>query len=198
MGRLQKYYTRDLRWWDHAAERARYVQTTPADVVSVIELARLTNTPALLPTAFYMCSTALSDSGAPFHNASAILSKLPPHEMAHLFRGSSRLLQECVHRVCALAEAVPCSSCPQPSLCHVTARLALKANATVSADSPSPSGVRMALEPFENWYWRNIQGRSVCDRCMAAWRDCDNQWRARLWSTLPEIFEIQVEGWSQV
>ncbi|KAM5531292.1 hypothetical protein V8D89_015047 [Ganoderma adspersum] len=60
LSRLKKYYTNDLVAWQNSDARARYVAAKDRHALMVIKLARLTNTPSLLPTAFLLCTKLLA------------------------------------------------------------------------------------------------------------------------------------------
>ena len=55
LSRLKKYYTSDLSAWQNSSFRARYVKAKKERAPTAIALARLTDTPSLLPTAFLTC-----------------------------------------------------------------------------------------------------------------------------------------------
>ena len=61
LSRLKKYYTNDLSAWQDSGTRARYVSAEDADAPIVIQLARLTDTPSLLPTAFLACTELMTE-----------------------------------------------------------------------------------------------------------------------------------------
>ena len=125
LSRLQKYYTNDLAAWRDAATRARYIQVNDAQAFGVIELARLTNTPSLLPTAFLTCTTlltsSLSNEGVP------VLSSLPSPDQLLLLIGREYLLHVCSERPLRLLAAAQATGCTTPAACRAARAAPLSA-----------------------------------------------------------------------
>ena len=52
LSRLKRYYTSDLSTWSDKPRRAKHVSVSFEDYLRVIEVAYLTNTTSILPSAF--------------------------------------------------------------------------------------------------------------------------------------------------
>ena len=102
MARLKKYYTDNLDVWLDEDGRAKYVETNRSDAMNVIQLARLTNTPTLLPVAHLICSTLHSHT---------LLSYLPNEDSARILEGRSLLMETCALRIFGLLRAPPATDC---------------------------------------------------------------------------------------
>ena len=191
LSRLKKYYTNDLAAWRDAATRARYVQAEDVHAFGVIELARLTNTPSLLPTAFLTCTTlltsSLSNEGAP------VLSSLPSPDQLLLLIGREYLLHVCPLRPLRLLATAQAAGCTSPAACRAVMAAPLSAIRKRGAFPNPPLCHRDVLQPMAAALWGDAHWGAFCPSCRAnleAVDEAESQW---VWNALPGAFKVDLD-----
>ncbi|PIL33295.1 hypothetical protein GSI_04745 [Ganoderma sinense ZZ0214-1] len=195
--RLKKYYTDNFREWKDPDSRACYVTTTEADAPTVIELARLTNTPWLIPSAFLACTqlatrSALKYEDNSFAPASSMFASLSTPDQVLLVQAMARLARVSSARLLHLMGAVPCKGCTARDRCT----LARDAPALVTYNYgdmliPPPCG-KDAMEPVAEELW-NALWKTFCDSCREVLVETEEEIRMTMWNTLPEFFNVDVD-----
>ena len=200
LARLKRYYTTDFAAWQDSAARARYVLSNDIkDAFVAIELARLTNTQSILPTAFLECcghmpSTFLDlpDEVRPSRlDYKDRISALSSPDLGRLFRGKVYLTRYCAARILRLVNEVPCSQCFAPDACAATRSSALEF-------CLRGTGIRgtfddqSAFLPLAEKFWDEDDWDQFCDRCRASSIRADNEAREQLWDRLPNIFALSL------
>ena len=123
LSRLKKFYTTDLAAWQDSASRARYVATSPSQAPEVVALARLTNTPSLLPSALLLCTGLLTKHSTTASGSFEFtLSVLPVPDHARVITARGYLINVCAERALCLLATVPCASCTQREVCRALAK----------------------------------------------------------------------------
>ena len=99
LSRLKKYYTDDLAGWKDPASRERYVTATDDDALTAVALARLTNTPSLLPTALLICMKIATDYWEDADGAVVPrIAALPVSDQLQLTAAKASLTEACATR----------------------------------------------------------------------------------------------------
>ena len=80
MGYLTTYYTTDFNSWANGSHASDW-EPEPIHAISAINLARLTNTPSILPAAFYICATLGPDIAVGFARAVGSYERLAPEDL---------------------------------------------------------------------------------------------------------------------
>ena len=218
LSRLKRYYTTDFATWMDPESRARYVTTTLEDAPTVVSLARLTNTPSLLPTAFLRCIELLTSfrelgGGAYGYKIAA----LPVPDQAMLIAANRYLITKCAERCLCLLAAVPCARCTTPEACIAAREAPLVAlrdddaslhrlfYATPAAASEAPLIAlpssdasldpdrfydRDVFEPIAMTFWGDAGWCAFCGHCRSSLVEVDEREMRWLWSGLPEVFGL--------
>ena len=197
LSRLKKYYTNDFAAWKDPAGRARYVTATDDDAPSVVALARLTNTPSLLPTALLVCTQIATthwerDDGLIVPR----IASLPVQDQLQVIAAKASLAKVCVIRPLRLLACVPCAGCSSTALCGAAREAPL--DALLERDVVPSSSDRNVLEPIAETFWGDAGWRRLCASCRELLLEFDEIETQVLWDSLPEVFALNLEkgSWS--
>ncbi|PIL26496.1 hypothetical protein GSI_12254 [Ganoderma sinense ZZ0214-1] len=168
----------------------RDIDIRPVHAIGAVNLARLTDTPSMLPLALYEC--AHLDGGALFDGwtrEDGTVERLSDAdlrrcldarvELAHLYHAVLS------HLFCGAAH----ERCRQPSLCE-TAMRELHHKAT-----HAERRVRYAITDWRDSIRELEMREALCWRCAGEILDNHEKERRAVFDRLPEIFGITVEGW---
>ncbi|PIL33271.1 hypothetical protein GSI_04721 [Ganoderma sinense ZZ0214-1] len=200
LSRLKRYYTNDLSLWRDPDARARYVTATAHDAPAAVELARLTNTPLLLPTALLVCvglaeTYSVADDGSGGAAESHVATLSVP-ERARLVHVKGYLTQACATRALYLVAAVPSAGCASRRACTASKEALLE-------EFREPGNVYSlrvrhisdgnALTPIAEKLWQDDDWERFCGVCREALAKMDAKGVKALWSTLPALFEVDID-----
>ena len=190
LSRLKRYYTSDFKVWNDPAERARYVDASPLDAMCVIQLALLTDTPSLLPTAYLICCDVLDYTyTSPDEVAGQLVIRdFPDQNLLCVMSGHTQLLQAAAARVLPLVSAIATGTCPCPSRCALHG-ISLLRSRHLDRSVFKKLNHDGALGPLDAWFLEHPTGR-LCSACDANVRHVDVLCRARVWSRLPDAFGL--------
>ncbi|PIL33269.1 hypothetical protein GSI_04719 [Ganoderma sinense ZZ0214-1] len=197
LSRLKRYYPSDLAAWRDSASRARYVTTRPEHAPEVVALARLTDTPSLLPSALLLCTGLLTTYGLPRAGGAFEfkLAALPVPDQALLIAAWGYLINLCAERALCLLAAVPCAGCTQPEVCRAAKDAPLVALRGGAASSAGPLFYdRDPLQPMAPALWDEAQWWMLCASCRKALVDADDAEMRWVWSGLPSMFGVKIDG----
>ncbi|KAI1787705.1 hypothetical protein LXA43DRAFT_683603 [Ganoderma leucocontextum] len=192
--RLKKYYTSDLAAWQDPDSRARYVTATDDDAPAVVELARLTNTPSLLPAAFLVCAKLATRSWV--HGDESMVSaiaSLPISDQLTLTTAKVFLTQACATRTLHLLAVVPCTGCTTRGTCKAIREAPLGTLRERGYITVTNITDQDALQPMAEQIWAN-QWAKFCARCQSALRETDEKFIKMLWSKLPRKLHLPLGG----
>ncbi|KAM5537023.1 hypothetical protein V8D89_009352 [Ganoderma adspersum] len=177
LSRLKKYYTDDLATWQDPSARARHVAAVEEDGPSAIHLARLTNTPSLLPAAFLVCSTELATLWDQDPDSACVsrMAALSVPDQSHAIVGRGFLVQA---RAFHLLGDAPLA--------------ALHGKPYLFKSSMSEAH---ALAPMADIFWaRCSHWRKFCESCREALVEEDGMVIRLLWCHLPHLFGLRVDA----
>lgn len=192
LSRLKRYYTNDLAIWRDPEARARYVTVTDDDAPTVVTLARLTNTPTLLPTALLVCTEIAtgywenSDGSIESRVASLSVS-----DQLQLTAAKAFLAEACATRPLRLLASVPCADCTAVATCRVAREAPLS---TIRETGVIPSlSDQNVLRPIAEMLWGDVQWRRLCGGCQEALLEIDEIDIRTVWDSLPDIFTLGLD-----
>ncbi|KAM5531294.1 hypothetical protein V8D89_015049 [Ganoderma adspersum] len=199
LSRLQRYYTNDLAAWRDFDSRARLVVTKPEHAPTVVELARLTNTPALLPTAFLICTELLTSYrqprvGGPLEFK---VAALPVPDQAVLIAAKGYLINVCAERTLCLLAAIPCPGCTRPAACRAAKEAPLVALRNGTASWAPLFYEHDPFQPMTATFWDEGHWSMFCGSCWKSLTNTDEVETKWAWSGLPGMFGVKIDedGW---
>ena len=203
--RLKKYYPTSLTAWDDVATRARYVTALPMDAFEAIRLARLTDTPSILPVAFFTCCKNLRqklDEGNSVERH-RFLERLSVDDAWRLVNDRENLVWGILSRLSDLLTTYD-SLPPNYRSAHRACRGRIMASIqALRADKRTVllknERYHAAFEPLSDWYsgkpGNPTQRALKCETCLAALKSRDEETREQIWSELPHYFDLEIDGW---
>ncbi|KAI1781684.1 hypothetical protein LXA43DRAFT_847004, partial [Ganoderma leucocontextum] len=184
--RLRKYYTDDLAAWQDLDSRAHYVTTDGLDATTVVELARLANTPPLLPSAFLVCTKlAAGYWKGPDGILKSTLSSLSVVDQAQVAAAKAYLARSCAIRMLRLLATVPCTDCTTRGTCKAARQGPLDALRDSDVLPGPPLSSLDAMKPMAESFWSDVQWRGLCRGCREAAVETDGREIKHLCRLLP-------------
>ncbi|PIL33285.1 hypothetical protein GSI_04735 [Ganoderma sinense ZZ0214-1] len=203
LSRLKRYYPSDLAAWHDSASRARYVTTRPEHAPEVVALARLTNTPSLLPSALLLCTELLTapapacrqpGAGRASEFKLAVLAALavPDQALPGLIAARGYLVDICAQRALRLLALVPCAGCTHPGMCRAMQDAPLVALRSGVVSKVPLFYAQDPLRPMVGAVWDGLDRAMFCAGCRKALVDADEAETRWVWSSLPGIFGVRI------
>ncbi|KAI0760096.1 hypothetical protein C8Q74DRAFT_1319353 [Fomes fomentarius] len=152
--------------------------------IEAIHLAQLTETPALLPTAFYSCTILGEAVVDGHHREDGTVQYLSVEDLRRFIRGYGEVKLRVPHSIARIFELKPDKQCTSPNTCCVAFH-------TIQAEA---GGIilRRWLGAIDRWGERPGSYCKACAKMLKA-RVLEEQ--KDLWRDLPAIFDVEVEGW---
>ncbi|KAI0737397.1 hypothetical protein C8Q80DRAFT_1115176 [Daedaleopsis nitida] len=195
LSRLKKYYTADFNSWRDCKARKRYVSTTSLDAMTVIKLAHLTDTPSLLPIAYFVCCDLIAETYSDDSDKAAqlILADLAPEDPCRILTGSTHLVRHAAMRISAFLTAIPSADCKSPQRCDTKMHLLL-IKRLEDGTAYQKLAHRSAIEPMAAWLVED-PALPLCGACVENGREFDIQQCRCTWEELPRFFGVEVPDW---
>ena len=196
LSRLKKYYTSDLSAWEDGDRRAKFVTAGPTDHLSAIQVAYLTNTPSILPTAFLEMCHSVEDHIVTLSTCDAgCQCDLTPDDVVKATMGRAALTADVTARLLAIHASVPAPQCSTPERCAFVAQRLLQADVR----SGIPGDIctweaALKFQPLYMRYWGKFEDQ-LCASCRTKSRAEDERLRKSAWRNLPQFFRLEVEDW---
>ncbi|PIL26525.1 hypothetical protein GSI_12283 [Ganoderma sinense ZZ0214-1] len=160
--------------------------------IGVVNIARLTNTPSLLPSALYFCCALGSDLLDSWKREDGCIEHLSIDDLKRCFTAKGRLCHRRVKMMYEVFEDRVSTGCLQANKCCAALReMAL----SITREKLPPVAHCEALTGWENLICTKVCLYPVCLQCKEELHMRDVRARRELWDKLPEIFEIIVPGW---
>ncbi|KAI0737102.1 hypothetical protein C8Q80DRAFT_1214675 [Daedaleopsis nitida] len=193
LARLKKHFPVDLAAWQDAKTRSQYVVATPKDSITAIQLACLTNTLSILPTAYLACYGAMTDGQVPLDTSFAL--DLPT--IVEIMRGVENVIGYAANRLLYLTVVVPSAACKTPHVCMVTCRTLAGAHQFGEVTAYDRMACHAALRPIADWFLKHPTAQ-LCKACTAGMQRYDREQIDDTWNKLPGMFGLDVEDWPKV
>ncbi|KAH9856089.1 hypothetical protein C2E23DRAFT_722316 [Lenzites betulinus] len=197
---LESYYTSDFYAWnaanrDDSSLRFDHDQLSP---IEVIDIARLTGTPSLLPVAFYRCVTEpdlMKEAIRGHIREDGTLIQLNSEDIIRCFEGQRRLVELALEAFCHITSKDFIDDCPDMNQTRCERTLdQLRAN----MESDMQCGeVFLALSSVYSWYHTprlEIARGRLCKYCLQMAERRDAQERERIWHQLYDVFNLRLSA----
>ncbi|RPD75421.1 hypothetical protein L226DRAFT_485561 [Lentinus tigrinus ALCF2SS1-7] len=186
---LKKCFSDNFQDWNADESCIPFaVPENPAVGIEVIHLARLTDTPKLLPSAFYFCITGGSKVLDGWRREDGTVVRLEVDDLKKLFSGYGKLQRMTDSFKSSIYTLTPSQRCGTWSKCLV-ALLAIQG--ACPERYPEPSLLDKLEEVIE--YWQERHG--LCSACGEMLRDNEKEARFKVWKSLPTLFELTIDDW---
>lgn len=190
LAELQLYFPKDFAPWDTSTA------CSDIEAISAVQLARLTSTPSVLPSALYVCCLLpvnellqgnVRDDG--------VVDTLSTEDLSRCIQGKARLCTRMVqitHDLFAPANNPNCTSLKTGCDAVIAAISQREVHALKQGDGA-------VLERWTDIIDRHCENRHpkpqlpLCRSCIDFLKARQNGIRAQVWSELPKIFDLEVE-----
>ncbi|KAI1795304.1 hypothetical protein LXA43DRAFT_1178777 [Ganoderma leucocontextum] len=186
---FQEYFTSDFDTWTRGS--GGVVRLRSQHAIGVVNLARLVDRPALLPIAFYKCALLGGDVVDGYRREDRTMEYLCRKDVKRCIDGRNELAEHAIVVVSAVfGFTQPGEECASPVRCRSALQSMLEL--VVEDECASDADVLASWEGrIHDW----AEDLSLCNLCEKAAVERDVRARRQVWYELPEIFDVEVEGW---
>ncbi|PIL33068.1 hypothetical protein GSI_04517 [Ganoderma sinense ZZ0214-1] len=210
---LTSYYTSSFDAWEDGRHAALW-QPDPIHAIRAIGLARLTGTPSILPTAFYICATLGPDivhGCPPDGGGGGPAERLAPDDLRAVLELKARLATENARAGFLLLRFLNIYAC-QP--CVEVWRRILEQAARAEDLAPHAVASERALDSWTanadclpvpaavggngNLHYAHMPSsppHTLCAACRNRLQVRDRELRREIWRRLPEFLGLTIENW---
>ncbi|TBU21796.1 hypothetical protein BD311DRAFT_188914 [Dichomitus squalens] len=189
---LKKFFVMSFKTWARV-DPPRPPAFEAIHSIGVVNIARITSTDVLLPTALMGCcmlnSTELVND---FTRENGTLEKLSPEDIGRCFLVRANLMQANIMATLGVFEQTLFEGCTRRDVCGP---VSLK----LFDELRNHERAVCTLDWFK--YWSDyIDGRDddrkICARCYKMLQEREKEQHRGLWKKLPELMGVVVEGWA--
>ena len=163
--------------------------------IAVVNLARLTDTPSLLPVALYKCCSLGGAIVDGWIREDESVEYLSPADLKRCINGRNALAKEAFSIVSAIFDATPSMECKIPKACEAAIRVLL--SEAFENDGVADSTVLDSWAEIIRGYAQSQDDDGFCEACETELIARDLAERERVWIRLPEIFGVEVLDWNK-
>ncbi|KAI0668527.1 hypothetical protein C8Q78DRAFT_1081384 [Trametes maxima] len=196
MHHFKLYFTNDLAVWDTAGVDGNlFLHITPPDAITAINLARLTHTDSVLPTALYLCCQLDAELTAGVERPDGSTERLEPKDLELVLRGRTELVRASTRGACTICKPSPSPQCVNKG-CERALREVL--NMMLDGLQKDPIGDiagYAALDSWEHWIEDVVDLWPLCEPCRTMLHARDLDVRRDVWKRLPRFMGVTVEDW---
>lgn len=169
---------------------SRPITVSKIDAIPVVTLARLTDTPTMLPLALYDCCALLSSVLDGRTGEDGRSDHLAPEDLRRCIDGRDALAREATLVLFQIFHPLPVDGCLSPSSCRKGSRKLLVAAGThPGAIDPD------VLGSWSSFIKAGVIEYGLCKGCEECLLERDKSVRREVWGRLPQLFGLQIEGW---
>lgn len=190
---LHDSFPTTFREWDEFS-RTHLVEMDDAGPIAVVNLARLTDTPSLLPVALYECCSLGEAVVDGWKREDGTVEHLSPADLKRCIRARNEFAREAFALASIIFDPRPSEDCTTPDLCTASLRSRLA--------RLMRNGAAAGSTVLEWWGFfirvgalaQNNEG--YCPACEGELLARARRERERVWNRLPEIFDVEVPNWN--
>ena len=175
------------------------IAIAPVHAIGAVNLARLTDTPSMLPLALYRCASlgnALLDG---WKREDGTIERLSDADLRRCLDARVALANERFFLVSRVLDPKPSAKCRKPHRCDPLLQFAhtraMRSRGAVRGEEEVEGGVLKDWEPFIGAFAGDR--KSLCGPCIEELVRRSVHERKRVWNRLPEIFGVDVEDWGE-
>ncbi|TFK79702.1 hypothetical protein K466DRAFT_505139 [Polyporus arcularius HHB13444] len=161
--------------------------------IGVVNIARLTNTPSLLPYSLYMCANLGGEVLKGYTREDGSVEYLSPDDLRRCIDARSRLSCRGLAMCSRIFADTVNKECTTRSSCCTSLKTAFWEVA--QRGNPAKTCI---LDPWGHIISRSARAHSICPCCKQEMLLRDEEECRVAWNALPEIFDLEIEGWGHV
>ncbi|OJT07012.1 hypothetical protein TRAPUB_2142 [Trametes pubescens] len=185
---IQEYYAICYDVWENKGQQGNVPFETsdmPRYAIEAVAIARLTNTPSILPLAFYDCCRLGGKVLEGWRHEDGSISRLADEDLERCLDGTREL-------ACHAAKATTLSFSPEPvcqSYCNSQTRIRLLLLELLSLSR----WLHAPLHACTDLFAELAHARSVCAHCQKTLEGRVKEQRRMIWPRLPSIFHLEAD-----
>ncbi|KAI1795293.1 hypothetical protein LXA43DRAFT_992256 [Ganoderma leucocontextum] len=192
---LQEFFTTSFETWDDDSLLCP-VKINPSAHIAVVSLARLTDTPSLLPLALYKCCSLAGALVDGWEREDGTFEYLSPEDLKRCLNARDALAKEAFSLVSAIFDPSPSQCCETFSTCESALRKTLAQ--VLDHDEVAESTVLESWKGvIQHYASRPLDEDGYCSACEDELVERDLREREYIWNRFPEIFDVYVPNWNQ-
>ena len=196
MHHLKLYFTNDLATWDTAgADGNLFLHITPPDALAAVNLARLTHTDSVLPTALYLCCQLDGELAAGVERPDGSTERLEQRDLELILRARTELVRASTRGACAICKPVPSSQCASKGCERALREILGMMLDGLQKDPIGDIAGYAALDSWEHWIEDVVELWPLCEPCRGMLHARDLEVRKDVWKNLPLYMGVSVEDW---
>ena len=208
MHHLKSYFTNDLSTWDSAgADGNVSLHITPPDAIAAVNLARLTHTNSVLPTALYLCCQLDQELNLGVERPDGSVERLEPRDLELVLRGRTELVRASTRGACTICKPISSAQCHHSGGSSKGGQggqggceRALREILGMMLDGLQKDPIGdiagfAALDSWEHWIEDVVELWPLCEPCRAMLHARDLDVRKDVWRNLPGYMGVVVEDW---
>ncbi|KAI0742396.1 hypothetical protein C8Q80DRAFT_1328262 [Daedaleopsis nitida] len=165
------------------------VRYQPQQAIGAVNLARLTNTPSILPTALYECCGLRGAILDGWKREDGSVEFLSQGDLRRCINGRDSLSCINFQLIHEVFHPMPSEDCTSHRVCEVGLGLVLR-DATTAGGSDDYS----VLSTWEEVIRDSVRKHDVCAECLSRLLERDISERRFRWMRLPVMFNVQITG----
>ncbi|KAI1795295.1 hypothetical protein LXA43DRAFT_1178771 [Ganoderma leucocontextum] len=182
---LKLFYTTSFREFEHKAySHVNFVPPALAHHVGAVNLARLTNTPSILPLALYHCCGLSGRVMDGWTRETGETEYLSTQDLRAVITGRDGLTQKGFTMLLNIFDDDPAPGCSQRALCGISLNGLIR---TVGWEGGGKYDVLDSWEPVIRRFAKELD---MCKQCRNALLKREVMERREVWSNLPFMFEL--------
>nr|VWP02333.1 Phospholipid-transporting ATPase (EC [Ganoderma boninense] len=196
---LRERYADDFDEWCSSYPEfiARPISRPRTHCIGVVNIARLTNTPSLLPATLYTCTLLGATVMNGWEREDGCVEYLSTDDLKRCFDARERLCQERAMVLCKIFDNRLSQRCDTADTCgaelkHKVLLIMADGLPRLMGCAALDSGVAKDIHTNSGIF------ASICLICRMELQCRDKQARKEVWDKLPDIFGISVPGWGKI
>lgn len=185
---LKMWCTDDFKTWCSTSEDPIDAEFKRA--IGVVNIARLTDTPSMLPVAFYHCCALGGGLRDGWTRRDGTIETCTQEDVWRCLEGRDRLAKESIAHLYRVFRPIVSDTCRTLNACTSSLGRIL-ARVMVNEDAGSSTLLDSWAIPI-NKYTNDCP---LCADCKQELLDRDIHERQKLWNKLPGIFDLSIDGW---
>ena len=183
---VREQYSLDLTTW---LKRSRFDLLPRVHAIGAINLARLTDTPSILPVAMLRCAHLGGSIMEGWVRDDGSVEHLSAEDLKRVIEGRDTLARRGTQELLELLGGIPQSDCFEPSSCRESLCYAL-----VTLDVDAVQGSANIFLGYQDVVDK-LLFQAWCDICAQDIKEYASEQQKQMWSDLPKMFGLQIRHW---
>ena len=188
---LKALFTDSWEVFIHDGDRFfQEIEVLPVHAIGVVNLARLTGTPSILPSALYLCCQLGSTIFDGWTREDGQTEHLSREDLRRYVDGRMALTREALPILLDIFDVSAIEDCKSRRVC----------DDGIKKTTMDAMGNAHASEPSIFYSWseviqRGARAYGICNTCKALLLSRDDETMKRTWAKLPDLMGVEVDDW---